>query len=125
MRSTSTATKVLAAASLAMLSATASAQDNTLGNVDAANAIATNDTLADPALNDPAMADPLATNATDPLAAPTTDPMMTDNATAAPVQQEEDNDFPWGLLGLLGLAGLIPRKRKDTGNINVDARRDR
>lgn len=22
----------------------------------------------------------------------------------------DDNDFPWGLLGLLGLAGLIPRK---------------
>ena len=26
-------------------------------------------------------------------------------------QQEEDDGFPWGLLGLLGLAGLIPRKR--------------
>ena len=35
----------------------------------------------------------------------------------------EDNDFPWGLLGLLGLAGLIPRKRKEA-DIHVDARRD-
>lgn len=24
---------------------------------------------------------------------------------------EKENGFPWGLLGLLGLAGLIPRKR--------------
>jgi hypothetical protein len=35
-------------------------------------------------------------------------------------QQEEDDGFPWGLLGLLGLLGLIPRKRKD--NITVDNR---
>lgn len=35
-------------------------------------------------------------------------------------EEEEDNDFPWGLLGLLGLAGLIPRKRPDT--VHVDNR---
>jgi hypothetical protein len=28
-------------------------------------------------------------------------------------QREEDNDFPWGLLGLLGLLGLMPKKRHD------------
>jgi MYXO-CTERM domain-containing protein len=50
--------------------------------------------------------------------------MMADNTMAVPVQEEEDDDFPWGLLGLLGLAGLIPRKRKEA-DINVDARRDR
>jgi MYXO-CTERM domain-containing protein len=33
---------------------------------------------------------------------------------------EDDNDFPWGLLGLLGLAGLIPRKRHD--HVNIDNR---
>ena len=33
-------------------------------------------------------------------------------ATTAPVQ-EEDNDFPWGLLGLAGLAGLLGLKRRD------------
>jgi MYXO-CTERM domain-containing protein len=27
--------------------------------------------------------------------------------------EKEDHDFPWGLLGLFGLAGLIPRRRKD------------
>lgn len=37
----------------------------------------------------------------------TTDSM----ATAQPV--EDDDDFPWGLLGLLGLAGLLGRKRDD------------
>ena len=37
------------------------------------------------------------------------------------VEREEDNDFPWGLLGLLGLAGLLGRKKKDA-DIHVDAR---
>jgi hypothetical protein len=124
MRSTSTATKGLAIAGLLMISAAAGAQDNTLGNLDAANTVNTNGMVTDPTLNDPAMADPLATNTVDPLATPTTDPMMADNTMAVPVQEEEDNDFPWGLLGLLGLAGLIPRKRKEA-DINVDARRDR
>lgn len=35
--------------------------------------------------------------------------------------EREDNDFPWGLLGLLGLAGLLGRKKKDA-DIHVDAR---
>ena len=35
-------------------------------------------------------------------------------------QPQEDNDFPWGLLGLLGLLGLMPRKKKDA--IHVDNR---
>jgi hypothetical protein len=30
-------------------------------------------------------------------------------------QPQEDRGFPWGLLGLLGLAGLVPRKRNDGG----------
>ncbi len=36
---------------------------------------------------------------------------------------DDDNDFPWGLLGLLGLAGLLGLKRNDR-DIHVDARRD-
>ena len=34
--------------------------------------------------------------------------------TADPVytQQEDDDGFPWGLLGLLGLAGLLRLKRR-------------
>ena len=32
--------------------------------------------------------------------------------TTAPVEQRDNDGFPWGLLGLLGLAGLIPRKRE-------------
>ena len=35
-------------------------------------------------------------------------------------QPREENRFPWGLLGLLGLAGLLPRKRHD--NVHVDNR---
>jgi LPXTG-motif cell wall-anchored protein len=37
------------------------------------------------------------------------------------VEREDDNDFPWGVLGLLGLAGLLGRKRKEA-DIHVDAR---
>ena len=45
-----------------------------------------------------------------------------DNTTeVTTVQREEDNDFPWGLLGLLGLAGLLGRKKRDA-DIHVDAR---
>ncbi|HET7460482.1 MAG TPA: WGxxGxxG family protein [Longimicrobium sp.] len=33
--------------------------------------------------------------------------------TATHVEDDDDHEFPWGLLGLLGLAGLIPRRRKD------------
>jgi MYXO-CTERM domain-containing protein len=39
--------------------------------------------------------------------ATTADPAM----MSEPV--EENNEFPWGLLGLLGLAGLLGRKRDD------------
>ncbi|HEX8308438.1 MAG TPA: WGxxGxxG family protein [Allosphingosinicella sp.] len=45
-----------------------------------------------------------------------------DTTYAAPVQEEED-DFPWGLLGLLGLAGLLGLKKKER-DIHVDARRN-
>lgn len=46
----------------------------------------------------------------------------TDDAamTTAPVQ-DDDNDFPWGLLGLLGLAGLLGRKRNDN-HVHTDRR---
>ena len=38
-------------------------------------------------------------------------------------QQEEDDRFPWGLLGLLGLAGLLPRKKHH--HVDVDNRTPR
>ena len=39
------------------------------------------------------------------IAQPTTE-------TTTTVEREQRNEFPWGLLGLIGLAGLIPRKRE-------------
>lgn len=36
-----------------------------------------------------------------------------DTATATAQPVEEDNEFPWGLLGLAGLLGLLGRKRDD------------
>ena len=44
---------------------------------------------------------------------------VVDTSYGAP-QPEEDDGFPWGLLGLLGLAGLLPRKRKQ--HVDVDHR---
>lgn len=48
-----------------------------------------------------------------PIQAQGTTTTTTDTAITAPVQQEEDNDFPWGLLGLLGLAGLLKRPKTE------------
>ena len=48
-----------------------------------------------------------------------------DNYSTQPVEREDDDDdFPWGLLGLAGLAGLLGRKKHDDADIRVDARRD-
>jgi len=46
------------------------------------------------------------------------DPMITGteplaNGTTTTEDQGDDNDFPWDLLGLLGLAGLFGLKRRD------------
>lgn len=43
-----------------------------------------------------------------------------DTSYGNPEREDDDNGFPWGLLGLLGLLGLMPKKRKD--NIHVDNR---
>jgi hypothetical protein len=94
-----------AVALVAGIPAAAVAQDNTAGT-----------TVADPSLN--ATADPMAN---DLGVTTTTDPMLTD-PPAAPVERE-DNDFPWGLLGLLGLAGLMGRKRNDD-HVRDDHNRD-
>jgi hypothetical protein len=101
--------KVLfAIAGLALVPATASAQDNVVANDVTVGNTATGTTTTDPAL--------------DPMA---TDPALNDTTTtyAPPPEQEEDKDFPWGLLGLLGLAGLLGRKKND--DVHVDNRTDR
>ena len=46
-----------------------------------------------------------------PISVSAQQPGMTDTTVTTQSAEREDNDFPWGLLGLLGLAGLIPRKR--------------
>ena len=35
-------------------------------------------------------------------------------------REDDDDDFPWGLLGLLGLAGLLGRKRDDHHDVRTD-----
>lgn len=37
----------------------------------------------------------------------------TTDMMATPSEPKEDRDFPWGLLGLLGLAGLLKRPKED------------
>lgn len=94
---------LLILASFIALPDAANAQDNTV-----ANSTVAVDTI-DPALNDQ-------------LGVTGTDPLLNEPAPV-PVREEEDNDFPWGLLGLLGLAGLLGRKKAN--DIHVDARNDR
>ncbi|WP_076070293.1 WGxxGxxG family protein [Sphingomonas montana] len=48
----------------------------------------------------------------------TANAQSTSDGGTATTQTREDDDFPWGLLGLVGLAGLIPRKRP----VHVDTR---
>ena len=100
-------TPVMIAATL-LLAAPASAQDNAV--------TATNDTAVAADTN---ATDPLATDANvavdpamtaDPMAAPVTTDPATDPAYGEAADDDDDGRFPWGLLGLLGLAGLIPRK---------------
>ena len=49
-------------------------------------------------------------------------PLENSAAEYAVPADDDDDDFPWGLLGLLGLAGLLGRKHKER-DIHVDARR--
>ena len=87
--------------------------DTTLDNEVAVNTTTTTTATpgADPMLNDP-MADPGLT--ADPLAA---DNMAMNDIGM--VEQDDDDDFPWGLLGLLGLAGLLGLKRRDD-DVHID-----
>ena len=111
------------ATALLALSPAAMAQDNTTNTAnttDPALATPTTDPLAANTANtttDPLATDPMATTTTtDPLA---TDPLATNTTT----EREDDDGFPWGLLGLLGLAGLLGAKRRDRDR-DVDTRRD-
>lgn len=53
-----------------------------------------------------------------PLASQQVDTTATTTAVVDD-DDEEDSDFPWGLLGLLGLAGLIPRRRKEEVHVHT------
>ena len=96
-----------------MFAAPALAQDNLVtGNTTGADAGTMTNT-------DPALATNAPTNglAAGPGTAPvTTDPAITDPAYGEPARGDDDDGFPWGVLGLLGLAGLLGRRRRD----NVD-----
>ena len=54
----------------------------------------------------------------------TADTGMSADPTVMPVERDDDNDFPWGLLGLLGLAGLLGRKRDTHVHHDTTVRRD-
>jgi hypothetical protein len=48
-----------------------------------------------------------------PVVAQTGGTTGTTTGTTTDMEDDNDNDFPWGLLGLIGLAGLLGRKRDD------------
>jgi hypothetical protein len=47
--------------------------------------------------------------ANDVAAAPV-EPVANDMATTEPAPEKKGGGFPWGVLGLLGLIGLFPRR---------------
>jgi hypothetical protein len=104
-------TRLILAATV-LLAAPAAAQET-------GNAAATNDATvtASPELGTTNNLDSdaaIATGTTNGLTAgPGAAPMTAepiDPSYAQPDRPRDDDRFPWGLLGLLGLAGLIPRK---------------
>lgn len=107
---------LLASVLLALVPAPIAAQDAMTANNSTEMNTATDPTMVngtDPVATDTTMAngsDPMATSpmAADPL---TSDPML-DNSMMTP-DQEDDDGFPWGILGLLGLAGLLGLKKRD------------
>lgn len=114
--------RMLCAAALLALPSVALAQDNA-ANVAAETAVANGaSATTDPALNDSMAADTATVDGFN-TTAPMDNGAAEDLALANTVEPErDDDDFPWGLLGLLGLAGLLGRKKD--GDIHVDARRD-
>ena len=52
---------------------------------------------------------------------PATDPYATTNVQYTDVEDDDDDGFPWDLLGLLGLAGLLGLRKRER-DIHVDAR---
>ena len=100
-------------AATVLLAVPAAAQENVV--------TATNTSAADPGIsttNNLDSANAVATGTTNGLTAgpgtavPATDPGLTDPTYGQPHQDRDEGRFPWGLLGLLGLAGLIPRKER-------------
>ena len=118
--------RVLLAAALSTVPGVTYAQDNVSTAANASTA-ASGNTATDPTLTDP-VTTTTATGTANGLntGAPMDDTLANDMALANTVQpeREEDNDFPWGLLGLAGLAGLLGRKRDDRHVNSQAGRRD-
>ena len=120
---------ITAAAAVSLLGAPALAQDAT-ATAETPEGSATATLAAEPTTGDTTTTVDTINGAiaADPAMADTT--MATTDPMAMPVEREDDNDFPWGLLGLLGLAGLLGRNKRDTHvhheTVNHDAtvRRD-
>jgi len=79
------------------------AQDNT---VNADTAVANDVTATDNLATEPPLADPANDLANAPM--PVDQPVET-----APAPAPAKGGFPWGVIGLLGLIGLMPRRRRD------------
>ena len=80
-----------------------------------------NNMAADSAVaNDVAVADENAMMGSDVVAVPANEMGMAPETLPAapvdapvPVEDDDGGGFPWGVLGLIGLLGLIPRKKND------------
>ena len=104
---------LIAAAALAALIPSASAANTAAAP--AANAAAPAANVADPAAADPAANAALAPTAATPVPTEASDPgegRIDLSLGETQTRRQKRDGFPWGLLGLIGLAGLIPIKRK-------------
>jgi hypothetical protein len=99
------AAAALAAASPAAAQNAAAPTDNTASNAVNAVDVSANGTVETTTATDPAAA------AAQTNAVPVDNTAAADAAAGQPAP-EEKHGFPWGILGLLGLLGFIPRARR-------------
>lgn len=90
----------------ALTAATPAFAQDTANTANADTAVATDPLATDNAMTEPPLADPANDLANVPM--PVDEPVET-----APAPAPAKGGFPWGVIGLLGLIGLMPRKRRD------------
>lgn len=91
---------------VALTASTPAIAQDTNNTADADAAVSNDVAVFDNAIAEPALADPANDLANAPMP-------MDQPVEMAPAPAPAKGGFPWGAIGLLGLIGLMPRKRRD------------